>query len=86
MAYLAQDQSLQNRLRSFRLTTADSRESKRHDAKRNSSYYKKEKLLVMGKTEASFILGSVIGQMVPVNGEPWLTRGSTGIDGLTDVG
>ena len=68
MAYIAQDQATQSHIKSFRLTTADTRESRRDDAKRNNTYYKKENRLAMSKSEASFTLGSVIGQVVPVNG------------------
>lgn len=69
MAFLAQDNGVQKQTRSFRLITADSRESKRDDAKRNTSNKERKESLLVSKTDASFAMDDVIGQIVPVNGE-----------------
>jgi hypothetical protein len=69
MAYLAQDEDAQKRIKSFRLTTADGRASQRDDLHRNTTLKKKKEELVLSKSEASFTINSVVGQVVPVNGE-----------------
>jgi hypothetical protein len=67
MAFLAQHEGVQKQLKSFRLTTADSRTSQRDDVHRNNRFMKSEGLAV-SKTQASFMLGDVVGQVVPING------------------
>ncbi len=69
MAYLAQDERVQKQLRSFRLTTADSRESKRDDSKRNPGDAKKKRSLLISRSDASFTVNDVVSQIVPISSE-----------------
>jgi len=68
MAFLAQHEGVQNQLRSFRLHTADSRTSQRDEVHRNNRFMKQEGLAV-SQTQASFMLGDVVGQVVPIHGK-----------------
>lgn len=72
MAYLAQDDDAQRRIKSFRLTTADSRASQRDDLNRNTTVKSKKEELGLSKSEASFTINGVVGQVIPVNGGCWL--------------
>ncbi|WWC59213.1 uncharacterized protein I303_101763 [Kwoniella dejecticola CBS 10117] len=89
MSFLAQSTEVQGQMRSFRLLTADARQSKRDDANRlkrkttdNSS---------LARKDATFV-ENVIGQLSPVNEQAiyinhkgnylWITRKSKGYAGL----
>jgi len=69
MAYLAQDEAAQKRLKSFRLTTADCRQSQRDDLSRTTRVKSTKEELALSKSEASFTINGVIGQILPINGE-----------------
>ncbi|WVQ97865.1 hypothetical protein IAU59_004981 [Kwoniella sp. CBS 9459] len=81
-AYMARSQQAQSQLRSFRLTTADARESKRDDVNRLRGAPKGKQLAVARK-DATFV-GDVVGKILPVDAQPvyikhngnhlWVTR------------
>jgi hypothetical protein len=68
MAHLAQ-QPLINDLSTFRVSTADERESKRDDMKRRAKNPDMKKTLVIARDGASFTEDDVVAQIVPVNGQ-----------------
>lgn len=82
MAFMAQHEGVQKQLRSFRLSTTDSRNSQRDDVHRNNPFMMQDGLAVLKKqavpkTQANFMLGDVVGQVIPINGEYMLRARST---------
>ena len=59
MAYLAQDEEVQKQLKSSCLNASDGRRSK---------YVRGDRFI--SKLRASFIMDNIVGQMMPINGEP----------------
>ncbi|WVW78709.1 hypothetical protein I302_100669 [Kwoniella bestiolae CBS 10118] len=87
MSYLAQSNQAQRQLKSFRLITADARQSKRDDANRLRTSTKKVEGLTIARKDATFV-EDVVGQISPVNEQAifinhkgtylWITRRSKG--------
>ncbi|OCF76690.1 hypothetical protein I204_02391 [Kwoniella mangroviensis CBS 8886] len=87
MSYLAQSPESQRQIKSFRLITADARQSKRDDANRLRTSSKKSEGLSVARKVATFV-DDVVGQISPVNEQAiflthkgnylWITRKSKG--------
>ncbi|WWD00331.1 hypothetical protein V866_007243 [Kwoniella sp. B9012] len=87
MSYLAQSPEAQRQIKSFRLITADVRQSKRDDTNRLRTSTKKSEGLSVARKDATFV-DDVVGQISPVNEHAifinhkgcyfWITRRSRG--------